>query len=252
MSVGSRRQTNLGWSVALETIIVQLPALSGPETPEALHLSPGDVITFGRDGAADLVLTDPQVPRTAGRVRAVEDYWVASNLTASQTFVIEHPESAGEYLKLPPRRLDLPVPFEFARVIVHPDGPDGSFLVFAPAHTYADVLTPGPGDTEPTLASFSLDESAKYFRVLVALCEPRLRDPTSLILPTAAEVCTRLEGTDLSRAAVNFQIDYLARTKLRARKPNDAAGKADWQREALVRIALRFDLVTPDHLALLP
>jgi hypothetical protein len=31
-----------------------------------------------------------------------------------------------------------------------------------------------------------------------------------------------------------------------------AEGKADWQRHALVSPALKFDLVTRDHLALLP
>ena len=53
---------------------------------------------------------------------------------------------------------------------------------------------------------------------------------------------------------MNFQIDYLARTKLRVRTPDGEGGpgKADWQREALVRLALRFDLVRDEHLSLLP
>lgn len=247
----------------LETIIVQLPATAAREQPISIGLSPGVEATFGRDPGADIVLADPRVPRLAGRVRAVDDYWLASNLTAAQTFVVENPESAGEYLKVPPRRLDMPVPFEFARVVVHPNDASGEsageFLVFAPQHMYADASAPVSAG-EATLASFPLDESAKYFLILVALCEPRLKDPDSLVLPTAPEVMERLAPlphcAELSRAAVNFQIDYLARSKLRVRRPAadapPAAGKADWQREALVRLALRFDLVRPEHLDLLP
>lgn len=240
----------------LDTIIIQLPASAARERPWTRTLSAGATVAFGRDPTAEVVLADPQVPRWAGRIRAVEDYWLATNLTVSQTFVVENPESAGEFVKLAPRRVDMPIPFEFARVVVHPGAESGSFLVFAPQHAYCDPAIPGRVAVEPTLAGFPLDETAKYFLVLVALCEPRIQDPDSLVLPSAVEVCTRLAPlpgcADLTRAAVNFQIDYLARTKLRVRGPADPAGKADWQREALVRLALRFDLVRPDHLDLLP
>jgi hypothetical protein len=239
----------------VETVIVQLPAAPGRERPATLRLAPGVEAAFGRDPAADVVLADPRVPRLAGRIRAVGDYWLASNLTCSHTFVVENPESAGEYVKVPPRRLELPVPFEFARlVVVDPV----SFLVFAPQHAYADAAVGVSAAGEATVAAFPLDETAKYFLILVALCEPRLRDPDSLVLPTAPEVIARLAPlphcAGLTRAAVNFGVDYLARTKLRVREPDPetAAGKADWQREALVRTALRFDLVRPEHLRLLP
>lgn len=58
---------------------------------------------------------------------------------------------------------------------------------------------------------------------------------------------------DLTRTAVNFHIDYVARTKLRVRDPQgDGDAKADWQRAALVATALRFNLVRDEHLAMLP
>ncbi len=59
----------------------------------------------------------------------------------------------------------------------------------------------------------------------------------------------------LTRRAVAFHIDYLARRKLRVREPAAAFAapgvRADWQRAALVSIALRFDLVRAEHLTLL-
>lgn len=134
------------------------------------------------------------------------------------------------------------------------------FLVFAPQHVYAE---PGraephqPDDGERTAAAFPLDESAKYFLILVALYEPRLRDSTSVALPTAGEIVERLAGHercgDLTRAAVNHHIDYLAIEKLRVKEPRPGADeRLETKREALVSIALRFGLVRDEHRRLLP
>jgi hypothetical protein len=92
------------------------------------------------------------------------------------------------------------------------------------------------------VAPFSLDETAKFFLILVALCEPRLRDCASVALPTAGEIVERLRGRlDLTRAAVNHHIDYLAIEKLRVKPPEP--GRLDSKREALVAIALRYGIV---------
>jgi hypothetical protein len=89
----------------------------------------------------------------------------------------------------------------------------------------------------------------------VALCEARLKDASSTVIPTVPQLLARLRDhpscAGLTRTAVNFHIQYLARTKLRVRAPA-ATDKADWQRAALVSLALRFNLVRPEHLGLLP
>ena len=53
--------------------------------------------------------------------------------------------------------------------------PDGAvtFTVFAPQHIFVRRTESHSGDA--TTPPFSLDHNAKYFQVLVALCEPRLR-----------------------------------------------------------------------------
>ncbi len=237
-------------------IVVQ----SAGDPPTVLHLAPGAAATFGRgdrDTPVDLVLPGPAVSRLAGRLTAVEDYWLISNLSRHSTYVIENPEGGGEFVKLAPRRLDMPVPFEFARVVVPSADRLSAFYVFAPQHLYADHQAQPGGSAEATRVAFPLDETAKYFKVLVALCEPRLRDPSSPVIRTVPEILKRLGGGGaLSRSAINFHIDYLARTKLRVRASSaeavaDEPGKADWQRAALVSLALRFDLVRDEHLALL-
>ncbi|MEU9831946.1 FHA domain-containing protein [Streptosporangium sp. NPDC048047] len=242
-------------------VIVQLPAPRGADVPELHELAVGQDATFGRgaDGyPVDIRLPNPGVSRLAGRVRAVEDHWTISNLSATATYVVENPEGGGEFVKVAPRRLDMPVPFEFARVVVPGTQGSASFMVFASQHAYADPGIPEPGHGEATTAAFSLDETTKYFLILVALCEPRLRDSSTVVIPTVPEILERLHGLpqcpDLTRSAVNFHIDYLARTKLRVKEPSEggAPAKADWQRAALVSLALRFDLVREEHLALLP
>ncbi len=230
---------------------------SADDPPTVLDLAPGTAVTFGRGGPGtpvDLTLRDPAVSRLAGRITAVEDHWLVSNLSPRSTYVIENPEGGGEFVKLAPRRLDMPVPFEFARIVIPGADRQSAFYVFAPQHLYADAQARPDGSADATRMAFPLDETAKYFKVLVALCEPRLRDPSSPAIRTVPEILDRLGGdAGLTRSAVNFHIDYLARTKLRVKAQADPEpGKADWQRTALVSVALQFDLVREEHLALLP
>jgi hypothetical protein len=83
------------------------------------------------------------------------------------------------------------------------------------------------------------------------------RGCASPVIPTVPEILDRLAGlpatAGLTRSAANFHIDYLATSKLRVKTPADGEKtKADWQRRALVNLALQFDLVRDEHLALLP
>lgn len=230
----------------MRTVLIQT------DTAVATELAPGEVATFGRgavDAPVDVVVADCAVSRLAGSVRAVEDYWLISNLSDTRTYVVENPEGGGEFVKVPPLRMGMPVPFEFSRVILPAEHGTTGFLVFAPDHVYG-TRPARTGSGQSTMAVYPLDRSAKYFVILVALCEPRLRDPSSTVVPTVPQLIERLNGLDLTRSGVNFHIDYLARTKLKV-KQADEAGKADWQRAALISLALRFNLVTDDDLKLL-
>ncbi|MGI5486763.1 hypothetical protein [Microtetraspora malaysiensis] len=239
----------------MRTILLQAEA-PGPEL-STLEIPPGREVSFGRgdrSAPVDFPLHHPGVSRRAGAIMAVDDYWLLTNLSRTATLVVENPEGGGEFLKVAPGRAAAPVPFEFARVVLPVADRSCSFLVFASQHSYIDFDAPKNTAGEPTLSAFAVDETAKYFLVLVALCEPRLRDCSSPVIPTVPEVLDRLRsapgGVELTRPAVNFHIDYLARTKLRVKEASGTR-KADWQRAALVSVALRFDLVTEDHLALL-
>lgn len=201
----------------METVLVQLPSDDDRRAPPVLALRPGTTVTFGRGAPGcpvSITLPHDGVSRLAGEITAAEDYWLLSNLSRTKTYVVENPEGAGEYVKVPPRRLGAPVPFEFARLVL-PVG-DGfvHLKVFAPAHTYAEDTAMERLEGERTTSAFALDETAKYFLILLALCEPRLRDSSTVALPTVGVIVDRLRPLEscqaLTRAAVNYHIDYPA------------------------------------------
>jgi serine/threonine-protein kinase len=259
----------------METIIVQLPDPSGPRDPASppeggagkpalLHLGPGDIVGFGRGlpggGGVAIALTDPGISRHAGQLEAAGDYWRLSNFSRSVSYVVENLEGAGEYITVAPGRLGAPVPFEFSRVVLPALNGTASFKVFAPQHAYLGERS-ADGVGEQTVHPFALDPTSKYFLVLVALCEPRLRDPSDSALPGVGEIVERLRPLescrDLTRSAVNYHIDYLAFTKLRLDLGEEAGpagdgGRTGAKRARLASVALRFGLVREEHLALLP
>ncbi|MFZ3467848.1 FHA domain-containing protein [Streptomyces sp. 4.24] len=236
-------------------IVVPGPTMS----PAAqIRLAPGQTLRFGRgaEGEGCLRLPHAGVSRSAGEITASGTYWSLSNLSRSSTYVVENPEGAGEHIKIAPGRLAAPVPFEFARIVL----PAGSELltldVWAPRHDYADRNEPGDPGGDPTALAFPLDRSSRYFLVLTALCESRLRGEPHAPLPTVEQVVERLKPhwTAANRAAVQWNIDYLA-VKLRLKPGPDTADPGPrlvGKKETLVSLALRFDLVGEDDLAALP
>ncbi|MFJ8430833.1 serine/threonine protein kinase [Kitasatospora sp. NPDC094019] len=246
------------------------PRSAPPARPALLHLGPGESVEFGRGEPGRplaVPIPDPGVSRRAGAITAAEDYWRLSNFSATATYVVENLEGAGEHVKVAPGRLGAPVPFEFSRVLLPALGEPVAFKVFAPQHAYLAGGSEGPDDEgvsaaghgEPTVSPFALDPGAKYFLVLLALCEPRLRSPSAAAVPGVTEVLARLRDLpscrDLTRSAVNYHIDYLVGSKLRLRdpaEPVDPGGAGGGKREELVALALRFDLVREEHLVLLP
>ncbi|MFE0249694.1 FHA domain-containing protein [Streptomyces sp. NPDC059010] len=222
-----------------------------------LRLEPGDSLPFGRVAGPHgphLTIAHEGVSRTAGEITAAGAYWRISNLSSAQTYVVENPEGAGEHIKVAPGRLDAPVPFEFARVVLPAGNELLSFDVWAPRHDFLDRA--GPRDGVPTTCAFPLDRGKRYFHVLVALCAARLRGEPHAPLPTAEELAEQLRPLwpAASRTSVAWNIDYLA-VKLRLKPaPDTVPGggpRLNGKKERLVSLALRFDLVREDDLALL-
>jgi hypothetical protein len=226
-----------------------------------LPLAPGERLTFGRGAPGSpvgLALEHPGVSRLAGEVAAGSVYWHLSNLSSATTYVVENPEGGGEYFKVPAGRVGVPVPFEISTVVLPAGRELVSFQVFAPGQPQrAETAATSVGHGVATACTFPLDESAKYFLVLVALCEPRLRGNSLVPLPTVTEIIRRVQPVpgceELTERAVDFHIDYVARSKLRLRDA-DQVGQPRFagRREAVAAFVLRFGLVMEHHLTLLP
>ncbi|MFD3539117.1 serine/threonine protein kinase [Streptomyces sp. NPDC058662] len=251
-------------------VVIHLPRGNGDSGGQpggngvTLRLGPGEVARFGRGSATtpvELRLDDAAVSRLAGEIRVTDDHWQLSNLSTTQSYLVENPEGAGEYLRVPPRRAGAPIPFEFSRVVL-PARRDTtvSFQVFAPDHVYLDPDGTGGPWGRRTVTAYSLDETALYFLVLVALCEPRLRDESPVAVPTTPQVVERLRNHPacrrLTARAVSSHLDYLADEKMRISGPTEPGpqpgARRTGKREAIVGLALRFGLVREEHLALLP
>lgn len=235
-------------------IVVPPPTAEDEHNSPQLRLAPGERLTFGRSATDnDLAIAHEGVSRAAGEITAHSAFWILSNLSAHQTYVVENPEGAGEHIKVGPGRLDAPVPFEFSRIVLPAAGDLLAIEVWAPRHDY---LRPSGGlDGATTAPAFSVDRTKRYFAVLAALCEPRLRGEPHASLPTVDQVVERLRPgwPSVSRANVQWNIDYLA-VKLRL-KPGpdtaDAGPRLNGKKESLVSLALRFDLVREDDLIVL-
>ncbi|MDN0195240.1 FHA domain-containing protein [Streptomyces sp. S.PNR 29] len=236
------------------SIIVVPPPTTEDETDRAqLRLAPGERLSFGRSGDNDLRIGHDGVSRRAGEITAHGTFWALSNLSSHQTYVVENPEGAGEHIKVAPGRLDAPVPFEFSRIVLPAAGDLLPLEVWAPRHDYVHCeANPAGGTTAP---AFSVDRTKRYFAVLAALCEPRLRGDPHAPLPTVDQVVERLRPAwpAASRTSVQWNIDYLA-VKLRL-KPGpeeaDTGPRLNGKKESLVSLALRFDLVREDDLVVL-
>ncbi|MEO3755201.1 FHA domain-containing protein [Streptomyces sp. B6B3] len=243
----------------MHTIIVMYEGGTRPE--EQIRLRPGESLEFGSGGrpsGADrpyLAIPHDGVSRTAGRITATGAFWTLSNLNCCNTYVVENPEGAGEHIKVAPGRLDAPVPFEFARLVVPAGGELLSCQVWAPRHDYAEPPA-SPADGEPMLPAFPLDRSARYFLVLAALTEPRLRGAPHAPIPTVSEVVHRLLPVwpEANPTTVQWNIDYLA-VKMRLKPASGAPGscgrRLNGKKEALASLALRFDLIREEELTVL-
>ncbi|WP_328342648.1 FHA domain-containing protein [Streptomyces violaceus] len=220
-----------------------------------VRIAAGERLAFGRAGTdGGLVIDHEGVPRVAGEITAHRSFWLLSNLSEDQTYVVENPEGAGEHLKIAPGRTEAPVPFEFSRVVLPAAGDLLSFDVWAPRHAFRSADRRGlPGAA--TAPAFALDRTSRYFAVLAALCEPRLRGEPHASLPAVEQLVERLRPVwpAVSRSSVYWNIDYLA-LKLRLRPGPDTAEpglRVNGKKDSLVSLALRFDLVREDDLVVL-
>ncbi|MYV89441.1 serine/threonine protein kinase, partial [Streptomyces sp. SID1034] len=77
--------------------MIHLPAGRGEGEPGGdpvtLRLGPGEVARFGRGSAStpvELRLDDEAISRLAGEIRVTDDHWQLSNLSPTQSYLVEN------------------------------------------------------------------------------------------------------------------------------------------------------------------
>jgi hypothetical protein len=216
-----------------------------------LDLNSGEQLSFGVSPGGSF---DPTGVSTVGKLEFTESACFVSNYTRTSTFAVENVVGGMELVKVPPRQHRMMLPFEISRILI----PSRFGVADAKVFGRSPRLLDPTQCVDTTESLVSLDEESKYFAVLVALCEPRLRGHSMAAVPSVQEIVDRISGSkrfaDANRSSINYHIDYLVNEKLLvtrlARYIGD--GRMHSKREALAAFALRFDLVREEHLSLLP
>jgi hypothetical protein len=227
--------------------------LRGADTRDLINLKIGDRLDFGissRTGGFE-----PGGTPSVGALEFSDNHLLVSNFTTSVTYVVENLEGGIELVKARPGQLRVAVPFEMSRVLIPAGESIIELIAFGPPPC---LLGERLAVQVPDPLMGNVETGSKYFAVLVALCEPRLRGSSMAAVPSVQEVVERLKGSaqfrGANRSSINYHIDYLADQKLlvnRWAKYMDK-GRMHSKREALVAFALRFDIVREEHLDLLP
>jgi hypothetical protein len=168
---------------------------------QEVGLTAGQSLTFGRgdgddpgDDPAHLALSqNPKLHAQAGRVDVEDSGWLLTN--TGRWLHLRVVELGG------PNRVDLQpgrvvrVPYPHCRVEVTTGDETVGFDAWCPV--LADAGS-GDGGAVPlggsTVAALGLDRGAGYFRALVALCAPRLRDPQTDAVASVGEIVRSLNA----------------------------------------------------------
>lgn len=161
-----------------------------------LPLATGEEITFGRTATDDDppcghigLSSNPRLHGRAGTVVADDAGWTLHN-TGRWLHLRVTPTGSTDRTDVEPGR-SLRVPWAEVRVEVVTGDEVVALTVTCPLLDDDDAVTPDlpAGDT---VGGLGLDRRTGYFRAAVALCAPRLRDPSSDEVASVAEVALAL------------------------------------------------------------
>ena len=227
-----------------------------PATPPPSPSAPGEVAGGAEDDEPHLGLSsNPRLHQRAGLVEVDAAGWVLTN--TGRWLHLRVVEQGG------PNRLDLQpgraarIPYPRCRVEVTTGDESVGFDADCP---FLDRTTdPGqPALAGSTVQGLGLDRDAGYFRAVVALCAPRLRDPQSDEIASVGQIVRDLNASPVepervTAKAVERRLAHVRR-KLGIGAADAFGGSAAGLevRDAarvLADLVLRTGAVTPDDLA---
>jgi len=228
------------------------------------RIEAGERVAFGRTGSDEVGIglgDDARLHRRCGSI-VVDDHgwelvndgrWLRIRVVSLDRFGVD---SVG-----PAQRIRVPWPR--TRVQVHVGDRSHDFVAeFAAGDPGASVPQPPGGEVvadDATAIPVRVDRSSGYFRALVALCEPQLRDPSTSTVATDHEIARRLNRSGRERSTVSGKTVERRLDACRIRfglKVTDEYGLSAGlerrdARRVLVDVALLTATVTRDDLAVL-
>lgn len=201
---------------------------------------------------------DPRVHRRCGTITVTDSGWTVANDGAWLRLRVRGLDRPGSDSVLP--GASIAVPWTHARIEIHTGADRHDLTACWSAVETSPGRRPVLDDTgERTHVPVRVDRETAYFRALVALCEPQLRDPGSSHVATDLEIARRLNrsGAELRRVGgktVERRLDACrGHFGLKSVGP-DGHGAGLEQRDGrrrLVELAILTGTVTPDDLAVL-
>jgi serine/threonine-protein kinase len=212
-----------------------------------LTIRPGETCAVGRGGSDRPVwikLSDAEdLSRVACAISVIDgDLWVLEAPSVKNGVRVQHP-ATGSLLTVPAgQTLPMPAFFDDVYVVIHT--PTGEYSLSVRGGNSGDLGGPVPSASDrETVMPLRPDPELGYVRALVALCEPRLRDPFETSVPTESQIAARLaaSGRDpgCDRRSVMKRLE-------RARALVGAASNRELRDRMVDSGAL-----TPEHLAIL-
>lgn len=207
------------------------PTLTLHHPGGTILLGAGERLTFGRvadmdgppDRAPHLGLSDSaRLHQHAGAVTVDEAGWVLAN-TGRWLHLVVTRSDGGDRNDLAPGRV-LRVPYRRCRVEVSTG--DESVGFDAECSRIEEGDGPVATVAGDTVQGLGLDRSTGYFRALVALCEPRLRDPATDDVASVNQIVRtlNLSATEPERVSVKAVERRLAHVRRKLGLGGDPAG----------------------------
>jgi hypothetical protein len=229
----------------------------------AVELAAGDSLTFGRGDGSDpghLALSqNPKLHAQSGRIEVEPGGWLLTN-TGRWLHVRVVELDGPNRVDLQPGRI-VRVPYAHCRIEVTTGDETVGFEAWCPV--LADTSDGAAGPAVPlagsTVTALGLDRSAGYFRALVALCAPRLRDPQTEAVAAVGEIVRTLNAlpTETERVTAKAIERRLAHVRskvgLAASDPYGGSAAGLEVRDAarqLADLVIRTGVVTEADLAL--
>lgn len=209
---------------------------------------PGDALTFGRSGGGSEVEigSDERLHRRCGRVIVEPDGWRLENLGSWLHLRVESLDSVGcdelapgEVLRVPWPRVSVSLTTGSQRHCFLVDAPAGAQAAADADADAASARDCGPNDTRTPIR---IDRASGSFRALVSLCEPRLRDPRSVDVPTDLAIALRLnrsgaEARRLTGKTVERRLDH-CRSRFGLKHVSEDGSSAGLERRDARRVLL--------------